>query len=98
MRRCKKYEHQLLCRFALYNTTDVTTVHNHSSFTSIASWMSQCLSEKPLQHTIDTPEQLADDESLGWLGFGMSWALTSARSASLIQIVASDKWVKLALL
>jgi len=80
----------------LYDTTDVTTVHNHSSFTSIASWMSQCLSEKQLQHTIDTPEQLADDERLGWLGIGMSWASVSARSASLIQIVAFDKWAKLA--
>lgn len=66
-------------RFALYDTTDVTTAHNHSSFTSIASWMSQCLSEKQLQHTIDTPEQLADDEGLGWLGIGMTWASTSAR-------------------
>ncbi|KAL0042325.1 hypothetical protein WJX77_009183 [Trebouxia sp. C0004] len=66
-------------RFSLYNTTDVTSVRNHSSFTSIASWMSQCLSGKQLQHTIDTPQQLADDESLGWLGFGMSWASKSAR-------------------
>ncbi|DBA85275.1 TPA: DnaJ subfamily C member 16 [Trebouxia sp. C0005] len=66
-------------RFSLYDATDVTTVHNHSSFTSIASWMSECLSEKQLQHTIDTPEQLADDESLKWLGIGMSWASISAR-------------------
>jgi len=60
----------------------VTTEHNPNSFTTLASWLSQCLSEKQLPQQIDTPEQLVDDEALGWVGTGLEWAHITARSAS----------------
>lgn len=59
----------------------MTAEHNHSSFTQLATWLSQCLSDKQLQQQIDAPEQLLDDEALGWVGVGLDWVSICARSA-----------------
>lgn len=64
----------LLChRFSVYNATDVTVDRAHSSFVSIATWLSVCLAAKELQFRIDTPEQLVDDEALGVLETASRW-------------------------
>ena len=57
----------------MYNVTDVTTDRNHSSFASIASWLSACLAAKELQYQIHTPEQLIDDEALGVWQTATQW-------------------------
>ena len=63
----------------MYNATDVSTERNHSSFTSIASWMSACLATKYLQHQVDTPEQLLDDEAPGLAQTAIDWASNLVR-------------------
>ena len=63
----------------MYNATDVTTERNQSSFTAIASWLSACLAAKQLQHHIDTPEQLIDEEAPGLWQVGSVWVSTLVR-------------------
>ncbi|KAL3131728.1 DnaJ subfamily C member 16 [Trebouxia sp. C0009 RCD-2024] len=60
-------------RFSVHNATDVTVDRNHSSFVSIAAWLSACLAAKQLPYRIDTPEQLVDDEALGVLQTASQW-------------------------
>lgn len=72
---CISLAHATRCchRFSVYNATDVTVDRNHSSFVSIATWLSTCLAAKKLQYQIDTPEQLVDDEALGALRIASQW-------------------------